>query len=251
MKKSLVLAVLMVFLLVAPAFAYETPTVIKGVLADGKPAANADYYVWSASSGKLVKSGKLNSTGMVEINLTDSSSYIFAFKTTEYTAMTNYTIPTITAPANQTPVYVTINASSMYYLKVNSTPISVTAKLTPVAYKNFTYSFGTNYTIYTMMPSNVTFPNKTQSGFAFYGLKSIKVGNTEYNNTTTVKVTMAGNTVVVATYEKLPFMISPIMAIGVIGLIGACLIAVLFIRKKSVAKAMMELEKRGKYFRKR
>jgi len=247
--KRLLVVLAALLLLVSPALAYETPVVLKGVAADGKPAANADYSVYAVSTGKLVKSGKLNDTGVATFNLTDSTTYIFMFKTSNYTAMTKFAIPTITDPANQTPVYVTINASSMYKLSINSKPVSVTAKLTPVD-TNFTYSVPTNYTIYTLLTCNVTYPNETQSGFSMYKLKNISVGNTNYNNTTTVKVTMAGNTVVTATYEKVPFMISPIMAIGVIGLIGACIVAAAYFRKKTTKAALRALEERGRYFRK-
>lgn len=249
MRWMWVLVILATLLIVSPAMAYETPVVLKGVAANGKAAANADYCVYS-SAGKLIKSGKLNDTGVATFNLTDSASYIFLFKMSNYTAITNYTIPTITSPANQTPVYVTVNASAMYSLKLESTPITVSnVKFQPVAYKNFTYDVATNYTIYTMMVSNITFPKETQSGFAFYKLHEIKVGNTKYNNTTTVKVTMNGDTTVVATYQKLPYMISPFTAIAVIGIIGACLIAVVYLRKRSTKAAIREIERRSKYFR--
>lgn len=249
-KLWVVAAIFAILLLASPAFAYETPVVLKGIAADGKPAANADYSVYVASTGKLVKSGKLNETGVATFNLTDSTDYIFLFKTTNYTALMNYTIPTITAPANQTPVYVTINASAMYHLDVNSVPITVgNVKYQPVDFKNFTYDIATNYTLYTMMVANLTFPETVQSGFAFYKLHNIKVGTTCYNNTTTVKVTMAGNTVVTATYQKEPFMVSPVMAIVVIGLLGAILAAVIIFKKKSTKAAIKEVERRSRYFK--
>jgi len=251
-KRAGVLAALLVLFIamVAPAMAYETPVNLSVVKADGKVAANADYKIYY-TNGTLAKSGVLDADGKASFNLTDNTTYIALIITSTDTILENFTIPAITDPVNQTPVNITINASNLYALNVSSTPIqNVQVKLVPEKFPSFTYSFNTNWTVYTKFRLNLTFPNETKSVFWTYNLTKIKVDTSEYTNVSTVTIPMTGNTDVVAIYEKIFPVLEPIYLVLIVALIGAALVAVVIVSGKK-AKAVMEkrLEDSFRFYR--
>lgn len=250
-KVSVLLALLMLFVATAvPAMAYETPVNLAVIKPDGKVAANADYKIYY-TNGTLAVSGTLDADGKASFNLTDNATYIALVVTSTESILDNFTIPTITDPVNQTPVNVTINASALYALNVSSTPIqNVQVKLVPEAFSSFVYSFNTNWSVYTDLRLNLTFPNETKSGFWTYNLTKIKVDTSEYTNTTTVTIPMTGNTDVVAIYERVFPVLSPMYLAIIIGLIALALVAVVMVTgKKAKAIARQRLEDSFRFYK--
>jgi len=257
-KVGAVLAVLLVLFATATAMAYETPINFKAVKPDGKVAANADYKIYY-TNGSLATSGTLDSDGMAEFNLTDNATYIALVITSEESIIDDFDVPQITDPANQTPVNITINATSLYALNVSSalkeeawgvSPPSVQVKFVPEAYENFSYTFSTNWTIYTVLRNNLTFPNETKSGVWTFVLTNITVDSSEYSNVTTVTVPMTDNTDVVAYYELKYPVLEPIYLILIAVLIGVALVAVVIVSgKKAQGMARKRVEDSFRFYR--
>jgi len=251
MKKiGVAMLVLLVMAIAQPALAATLPVSISVIGSDGKVAANADYKIYYAGNGTLATSGTLSADGKASFNLTNSTEYLALIITTSDSILDNFTVPA-TLGANETAVNITINASALYALTVSSEPIqNIQVKLVPESYKNFTYSFNTNWTVYLDLRHNLTFPNETKSGFWTYALKSIKVDTSTYNNTTEVTIPMTGNTTVVAIYEfKFP-VLEPIYVVLIIGLIGVALVAVVMLSgKKAKATARARVEDSFRFYR--
>lgn len=243
MRRVAVVLVLLA-LMVAPAMAYNTPVNFKAIKHDGKVAANADYGIYYIN-GTLAKSGTLSADGAAKFNLTDNTTYIAVVTTSQSTIIDDFKIPLITDPVNQTPVNITVNASALYALNVSTAltentkaiPPSVKVEFTPENYSKFNYTFNTNWTIYTMLRNNLTFPSKVSKGIWTYNLVNVSVGTSKYN-TSTVTVPMTGNTNVVAYYEMKYPMISPIYFIVLAALIGVGLVGVVIVSGKK-AKSMV------------
>lgn len=252
MKKVGVLAalILLVVAIAQPALAADLPVNLSVIGSDGKAAANADYKVYYAGNGTLAKSGTLSADGKASFNLTNNTNYIAVVTTSSDTILDNFTVPA-SLGANETAVNVTLNATALYKLTVGTEPIqNIQVKLVPESFKNFTYSFNTNWTVYLDLRHNLTFPNETKSGFWTYSLKSIKVDSSTYNNTTEVTIPMTGNTTVVATYAfKFP-VLEPIYVVLIIGLIGVALVAVVMLSgKKAKATARARVEDSFRFYR--
>jgi len=244
MKRVGALAVLLLlFVMAAPALAYEAPVNFSVIKPDGKVAANADYKIYY-TNGSLVLSGTLDADGKASFNLTDNATYIALVITSTESILDDFSIPTITDPVSQTPVDITINATALYALNVSSTPIqNVQVQLVPELYQGFIYTFNTNWSVYTDLRNNLTFPNETKSGIWTYTLKKITIDTSEYTNVTEVTIPMTGDTDVVAYYEIKYPVLEPIYLVLIIGLIGITIIAVIIVagrRAKATARAKVE-----------
>jgi len=252
-KVGAVLVALFVLLAtVATAMAYETPINFKAIKPDGKVASNADYKIYY-TNGSLAVSGVLDADGMAKFNLTDNATYIAVVITTEETILDDFDVPKITDPANETPVNITVNASALYALNVSSaltesywgliSPPSVKVEFVPESYPSFKYSFNTNWTIYTILRNNLTFPNETTSEIWTFVLKNITVDSSEYTNVTTVTIPMTDDTNVVAYYELKYPVLEPTYLIIIALLIGLALVAVVIVsgkKAKSIARQRVE-----------
>ena len=251
-KAGAVLVALFVLLAtVATAMAYETPINFKAIKPDGKVASNADYKIYY-TNGSLAKSGVLDADGMAKFNLTDNATYIAVVITAQETIIDDFDVPKITDPVNQTPVNITVNASALYALNVSSAlteavwgvnPPSVKVEFVPESYPSFKYSFNTNWTIYTMLRNNLTFPNETTSGIWTFVLKNITVDSSKYTNVTTITIPMTDDTDVVAYYELKYPVLEPTYLIIIALLIGLALVAVVIVsgkKAKSIARQRVE-----------
>jgi len=181
-------------------------------------------------------------------------TYIAVVVTSEESIIDNFTIP-----ANTTSINVSLNASTLYALNVSaaltskvwgiSTP-SVKVKFVPEDYKNFTYEFNTNWTIYTIMRNNLTFPNETTVGLWTLVLESITVDSRKYTNVTTVTVPMTDDTDVVAYYEVKYPLLEPMYIIIIVALVGIALVAVVVVSgKKAKAAARERVEDSFRFYR--
>jgi len=228
------------------AAAAETQVNFTAIKPDAKVASNADYKIYY-TNGSLAVSGVLNADGNAKFNLTDNATYIAVVITSTETILDDFDIP-----VNQTSMNVTINASTLYALNVSTalteevwglSPPSVQVKFVPENYTKFNYTFNTNWTIYTMLRNNLTFPNETKSGIWTFVLKNVTVDSTKYANVTTVTIPMTDDTNVVAYYELKYPVLEPIYLIIIALLIGSALIAVIIVsgkRAKSVARKRVE-----------
>ena len=251
-KAGAVLVALFVLLAtVATAMAYETPINFKAIKPDGKVASNADYKIYY-TNGSLAKSGVLDADGLAKFNLTDNATYIAVVITAKESIIDDFSVPEITDPVNETPVNVTINASALYALNVSSALTeavwgvgapSVKVEFVPESYPSFKYSFNTNWTIYTMLRNDLTFPNESTSGIWTFVLKNITVDSSEYTNVTTITIPMTDDTNVVAYYELKYPVLEPVYLILIAVLIGLALVAVIIVsgkKAKSIAREKVE-----------
>ena len=260
MKKvgAVLMALFVLLATVATAMAYETPINLEVIKPDGKVASNADYKIYY-TNGSLAKSGVLDADGMAKFNLTDNATYIAVVITSEETILDDFNVPEITDPVNQTPVNITVNATTLYALNVSSAltesiwginPPSVKVELVPESYPSFKYSFNTNWTVYTMLRNNLTFPNETKSGIWTFVLKKITVDTSEYTNVTTVTIPMTDDTDVVAYYELKYPVLEPMYLIIIALLIGLALVAVIIVSgKKAKSVARKRVEDSFKFYR--
>lgn len=258
MKRFGIGLILLVLATAIPAMAYSTPTNLKVVKPDGSAASNADYKIYYIN-GSIAVSGTLDGNGTASFNLTDNTTYIAVVTTTTETILDNFSIPAIRDPVNQPPVNITVNATTFKALNVSSALIgsafgakapSVNVKLVPADYKNFSYNFNTNWTIYTPLSNNLTFPNETKSGIWSCTLKKITVDSTEYNNTTTVSIPMTANTNVVAYYEIKYPVLQPVYIIILVGLVGIALVAVVLVSgKKAKGRVRERIESDFRFYR--
>ncbi|RLA93095.1 MAG: hypothetical protein DRG69_07690 [Deltaproteobacteria bacterium] len=249
---------LLLVLVTAPAMAYETPINFKAIKPDGKVASNADYKIYY-TNGSLAVSGVLDADGEASFNLTDNATYIALIVTSAESILDDFSVPTITDPVNQTPVNITINATTLYALNVSSalarsiwgvSAPSVSVELVPENYTKFNYTFSTNWTVYTMLRNNLTFPNETKSGIWTFVLENITVDGSVYTNVTTVTIPMTDDTNVVAYYELKYPVLEPIYLIIIAGLIGLALIAVVIVSgKKAKATVRAKVEDSFRFYK--
>jgi len=260
MKKvgAVLMALFVLLATVATAMAYETPINLEVIKPDGKVASNADYKIYY-TNGTLAKSGTLNADGKASFNLTDNATYIALIITSAESIIDDFSVPLITDPVNQTPVNITIDATKLYALNVSSALAksvwgvgapSVQVEFVPENYTKFNYTFSTNWTIYTILRNNLTFPNETKSGIWTFVLKNITVDSSVYSNVTTVTIPMSDNTTVVAYYEMKYPILEPIYLFIIVGLIGLALIAVVIVSgKKAKATIRSRVEDSFRFYK--
>ena len=252
MKKvgAVLMALFVLLATVATAMAYETPINLEVIKPDGKVASNADYKIYY-TNGTLAKSGTLNADG--------NATYIALVVTSTESIIDDFSVPLITDPVNQTPVNITIDATKLYALNVSSALAksvwgvgapSVQVEFVPENYTKFNYTFSTNWTIYTILRNNLTFPNETKSGIWTFVLKNITVDSSVYSNVTTVTIPMSDNTTVVAYYEMKYPILEPIYLFIIVGLIGLALIAVVIVSgKKAKATIRSRVEDSFRFYK--
>ena len=255
---AILMALFVLLATVATAMAYETPINFKAIKPDGKVAANADYKIYFMN-GSLATSGTLDADGTDEFNLTDNATYIAVVITSEESIIDDFDVPQITSPANETPVNITVNASTLYALNVSSaltekiwgvSPPSVQVKFVPESYPSFSYSFNTNWTIYTALRNNLTFPNETTSGIWTFVLSNITVDSSKYTSVTTVTVPMTDDTEVTAYYELKYPVLEPVYLILIAVLIGLALVAVVIVSgKKAQGMVRKKVEDSFRFYR--
>ena len=256
-KVGFVVAILCALLaMAATAAAAEMEVNFTAIKPDGKVAANADYKIYY-TNGTLAVSGVLDADGSAKFNLTDNMTYIALIVTSEESIIDDFDVPTVTA--NVTSTNVTIDATALYALNVSSAlaePIwgigapSVEVEFVPEDYPNFKYTFNTNWSIYTMLRNNLTFPNETTSGIWTFVLKNITVDTSEYTNVTTVTVPMTDDTDVVAYYELKYPVLEPVYLILIAVLVGVALVAVVIVSgKKAQSVARKKVEDSFRFYR--
>ena len=257
-KVGIIVALFVLFVATATAMAYETPINFKAIKPDGKVAANADYKIYY-TNGSLTKSGVLDADGKAKFNLTDNATYIAVVITAKESIIDDFSVPEITDPVNETPVNVTINASALYALNVSSALTeaiwgvgapSVEVEFVPESYSSFKYSFNTNWTIYTMLRNDLTFPNESTSGIWTFVLKNITVDSSKYTNVTTVTIPMTDDTDVIAYYELKYPVLEPVYLILIAVLSGLALVAVVIVSgKKAQGMARKKVEDSFRFYR--
>jgi len=209
---------------------------------DGEPLENAKVTVYN-DVGTVVDEGTTDENGTVSLTVDENDTYLVVIKSKFYI------IDTVTV-AGETNV--TIDASTMYYANLSSTPKNVDVEVVLLAFDDVSLKMTTNVTVYAPSSINVSYPEEVIEFPYKYVFDHIEY-DTEETNETTVTLDMTENYIVTAYYTKTFYMALEYWIVIILVIVIIAALAIAWTAGARQAKAMIEAyrEKNRKYVRRK
>jgi len=226
--------VLMVALLVvmsaSVACASSTDPVVNLTVAgkDGKAITGAKVILYDSAGNTYENTTDIN--GVTKITVPSNATYLVVVET-EY-----YILDTVTVSGDTD---YTVNASTMHYANITSTPLSVDIDVMLVAFNYTKISLTSNVTVYAPSDINVTFPGEIVKFPYKYVFDKVKYDGVEKNETT-VSIDMARDYTVTAYYTKTFYMTLEYWVIVILVIVIIAAIAIAWSAGAKTSKAVIE-----------
>jgi len=210
----------------ATATQYNVTIMVVG--ADKSPLSNATVTLYDVYGNKY--EGTTDSRGQAVIAVPANGTYLVVVKA-EY-----YILGTVSVTGDTS---YTVDASTMTYANITSTPISVDVKVVLGSFNTVGLTMTTNITVYAPSTINVTFPSEISKFPYKYVFSKVEYNGIESNDTT-ISLDMTSNYAVTAYYTKSFFVEMNYWIIALIVIIIIAALAIAWSAGTRAAKTMIE-----------